>query len=554
MMRGKLLRSLCLAFSAALFCAGPATGQGSVGTEFWLAFEQNLDPPNLSLFITGQVSTAGTVEIPGLAFSTPFTVTPGTVTTVPLPAAAQITSSDTIETLGIRVLANDPVAVYGLSQSPATTDAYLGLPVSRLGSEHIALAFENWNVINGSQFAIVAATDGTTVTITPTLTTDGHGAGMPYDVMLDRGEVYQLVNTDPSPADLTGSLISSSAPVAVFGGHLCAQVPSTFFTCDHIVEQLPTTDAWGRAFVTLPLATRLLGDTFRFVAALDNTEVFVNGVLVATLDRGGFHEQIIDGPAEIRATERILVAQYSNGSSFDGVISDPFVMLIPPFEQFLAAYTVTTPASGFDSHFINVVTDPSGIGSLSLDGVPVDAGDFVPIAASGFVGAQLSIAPGSHNLNSTVPFGAFIYGFADADSYGYPGGQALGPVGLVVALQLAPKFANRIVGTVHCVIATVSDDADNPLPDVRVDFSRTGVNPGTGFAFTQVDGTAEHCYVGMNEGEDAILATVGVLSDDATVVWTVRPIPTLSRAALMVLLLTLGAAGTSVLRRHNRAS
>ncbi|HZC03371.1 MAG TPA: hypothetical protein VE844_19065 [Gammaproteobacteria bacterium] len=43
-------------------------------------------------------------------------------------------------------------------------------------------------------------------------------------------------------------------------------------------------------------------------------------------------------------------------------------MLIPPFEQSLASYTVTTPASGFSTNFINIVAPAAAVGAITLDG------------------------------------------------------------------------------------------------------------------------------------------------------------------------------------------
>ena len=47
----------------------------------------------------------------------------------------------------------------------------------------------------------------------------------------------------------------------------------------------------------MPLATRIGGDTFRFLASADGTNVEVNGTPVATLDRGEVYQQLIAGPA-----------------------------------------------------------------------------------------------------------------------------------------------------------------------------------------------------------------------------------------------------------------
>ena len=341
----------------------------SKGTDFWLMFNGNLGTPELTLFITGDTATSGTVSIPGLAFTSPFTVTPGTVTSVIIPSSAQVTTSDSIGNLGIHVVSAAEVTVYGLNRIQATTDAFLGLPTDILGTEYINLGYKNTDIVNASQFGIVATQNSTAVTITPTVTTGSRTAGVPYLITLNQGQTYQLRNTNSAPADLTGSIIQSDKPIAVFGGHQCANIPNgNTFACDHVVEQLPPTSTWGQAFLTVPLATRINGDTFRVLASQNGTEVRINGSLVVTLNRGQFYEQIIVGQSEISTTKPVLVAQYSNGTTFDSVTSDPFQILIPPKEQFLASYTVTTPATGFSINFINIVAPNAIVGAINLDG------------------------------------------------------------------------------------------------------------------------------------------------------------------------------------------
>ncbi len=72
-----------LAIVATILGAPVASAQidDNKGTEFIIGFMANLagSGENVVLFITGDVATTGTVEIPGLAFSTPFSVTPGHV-------------------------------------------------------------------------------------------------------------------------------------------------------------------------------------------------------------------------------------------------------------------------------------------------------------------------------------------------------------------------------------------------------------------------------------------------------------------------------------------
>jgi hypothetical protein len=503
----------------------------SKGTDFWLAFPGQLIPNQLTLFIAGDADTSGNVSIPGLSFSQNFNVTPGQVTVVELPVSAQLSATDGTEDKGIHVTALNEVTVYGLNRGPATTDAYLGLPTDILGLEYIVLGFGNVNIVNGTEFVVAATLDNTTVTITPSVTTGTRTVGTPYNIVLNQGQAYQLRNTGAAPNDLSGTIITADKGVAVFGGHECANIPDgNTVACDHVVEELPPTQTWGKSFVTMPLASRDNGDTFRFLAAVNGTHVTVNGTVVATLNRGQFHQRIIDSPATITSDQPILVAQYSNGCSFDppcgATDGDPFMMLIPPFEQFLGQYTVSTPDQAgdttpqFPANFVNVVAPNAAVGSVTLDGTAIPPASFTAIGSSGFSGTQVSLSQGSHTLSGSLPFGAFIYGFGSFDSYGYPGGLSLAPVARVTSVVLTPETATNPVGTEHCVIATVSDQNQQPLAGVRVDFNVIGANPTASFSNTAANGQAQFCYTGANPGQDTIEAAVGNIFDTATKNWT----------------------------------
>ena len=495
----------------------------SKGTDFWLTFPGNLSTgTTLTLFITGDVATTGTVSIAGLSFTAPFTVTPGAVTSVIVPAGAELFDSDVVANNGIHVTSGQEVTVYGLNRLQFTTDAYLALPTDVLGTQYINLGYLNseLNSVMGTQFALVGTVNGTAVTITPTVTAGSRVVNVPYTITLNQGQTYLLRSTGAYPSDLSGTIISSTQPIAVFGSNKCANVPHNHTACDHLVEQLPPTTAWGKQFVSVPLKTRLNGDTFRFLASTTNTQVRVNGTLVATLNRGQYYEQVIIGSAQITSTQPILVAQYSNGSSFDGVVSDPFMMLIPPFEQFLGSYTVTTPASGFSGNYINIVAPNAAVGTVRLDGVVIAASNFSAIGTSGYSGAQMTVSLGVHQVAGGIyPIGVFVYGFDTYDSYGYPGGQSFAPVATVNNLTLTPPTGTAQTGTQYCVAATVRDQFNNPVVGVRVDFAISGANPTSGFNNTDASGVASFCYTGTVAGTDNIVASIGTLSQTAQVTY-----------------------------------
>ena len=532
------IAAIGIAVSTSLLGGAPATAAterpDSLGKDFWVTFPQNYDRGStLSLFISSPYATSGKVEIPGLSSSQDFSVTPGNVATVPIPNPAQLgLGADGLpQNLGIHVTAADEVGVYGLNRKTATTDAYLGLPTDVLGTEHIVLAWPGPRGFSVSETAVLATKDNTAVTFVPTAnTTSGVAAGETKNVTLNAGEALPISS---QTGDLSGTTISSDKPVAVFGGHQCADVPDKNYpACDHLVEQLPPTSTWGKEFLTVPLKTRKKGDTFRMIASEDGTKVSVNGSPVANLDKGQLHEQIIDGQSEITSNKPILVAQFSNGQDYDDVISDPFMMLTSPKEQFLSNYTFTTPASGFPKHFVNVVIPTSATSSLKLDGADVPPAAFTPIGASGYSGAQLDLETGSHTMSSGTPFGISIYGFGDYDSYGYPGGAAYAPINEATGLTLTPPSQTATINTQACVDAKVVDQNGKALPGIPLQMSVTGANPATGSDITGSNGVLNYCYTGTNAGVDTVKASFDQLAATATIEWTAgaTPSPTVSPA------------------------
>lgn len=430
---------LSVALMAAYFLSRSLEAAGTnLGTEFWLGFPANCGSCGgpgsivLTVFIASAVDNSGTVEVPGLGINIPYTVTGGSIASVNLPDTVLMgypgsgVDVEILEMKGVHVTALSEVSVYGLNRRFATTDAYLGLPVSAVGTDYVLMGW-GAGVLGGSELGVVATEDGTIVTITPSVTTVGHAAGVPYTVSLSEGQTYFLACFVNTTNDLTGSLIQSNHPVSVFGGHYCGDVPNPpTGGCDHLVEQNFPTPSWGNAFVTIPLATRSGGDTFRVLASVDGTQVTLNGSPVATLSRGQFYEAILPSASVITSDQPVSVAQYANGGIYDGNGSaDPFMALVPPVAQFQDAYLVTTALVGIAANYLNLAVPASAVGMVLLDGSAVPAGSFSPIGSSGYSGAQVAVSVGSHALSGPAPFGVLAYGFDYAESYGYPGGGDL---------------------------------------------------------------------------------------------------------------------------------
>lgn len=502
----------------------PEVSSDGTGRQYWLTFNNNNGgAQDLQLFIAASTAATGTVEVPGIAFSETFSVAAGGITTVDLPLDGELplpSGISTVESLGIAVNSDVPVTIYGLSYKPFTTDAYLGLPTAALGTDYRVLSYPS--SFSPQEVAIVATRNATEVTVTPNVTLGVRPAGVSFVETLDIGEVLVLPSPSNFDEDMSGTAITSNYPIGVFTGNSCANVPPSSPYCDHLVEQMTPTTAWGRKFVTTPLTARTNGDTFRVLAATDGTEVRIDGTTVATLDDGQVYETILEDASLLEATEPVMVAQFANGSTFSGNPGDPFMMIVPPYEQFLASYTLAAPASGFEQSYVNLVVS-SNDDVVTLDGAPLSADLFTVIEGSGFSFASVPVDPGTHRLWSQSPFGLSIYGFNDDESYGYTGGMSLSSVATVNEIRLILKGGSALVGQEGCVVGTALDSNGVPVSGVRVDFSITGVHEHTGFMTTNAVGEAEFCYVGERLGTDTVTATVSGRTETMEFAWTNPP-------------------------------
>jgi adhesin/invasin len=76
---------------------------------------------------------------------------------------------------------------------------------------------------------------------------------------LQAGQTFQVQAVD----DLTGTYVTSNRVVSVVSGSSRSGIPSG--TSDHMEEMMPPLFAFGKDFLTAPIAKRKAGDIFRII-------------------------------------------------------------------------------------------------------------------------------------------------------------------------------------------------------------------------------------------------------------------------------------------------
>ncbi len=420
-------------------------------------------------------------EPPGVNFDSTELVVPGGES-VKFEFPSMDPSGSDIYDTGIRIESNRPVLVHQFNpwDNTFSNDASLLLPEPLLGQEHLILSwmtdtrclleipipgFEDFGGgCSHSTLTVVSTVDNTEVTVRtsarvlPTMDANGEPMANPTVAEIPEGGIAtfvldkgQVLNLDAEPldvfgtADLTGSIVLSNKPVAVFSGHDSVSItaavdnnPNPFpgeedenDSCclDHLEEQMIPVGLLGTEYICAKSADR--GgekDIWRVIAADDNTVLTTNppidGLHGKTLaKRGDWVQGETDGSFEISATGRIQVGQYlvSQGQTQD-TTGDPALILAIPQDRFRSTYPIMVPPK-YNRDYISVIRQPGT--DVAVDGFPIPDADYTPIAGGAWEVAWVQIEDGFHTISGTAPFGLSAYGYNSAASYGYPGGMTI---------------------------------------------------------------------------------------------------------------------------------
>jgi gliding motility-associated-like protein len=493
--------------------ASQAQDFSNKGKDFWLAYTGHIDGQSsrMALYITGEQATTGTVQFTN-GTNIPFTVIANQTTVVQIyPGLYPVynSSSDLINSTGIRITAARPVVVYAHILNSARSGASLILPAKTLGKRYKIAAYDQINnAFNSarSEFAIVAIQNQTTIEITPSENdiNNNRTKGVPFLITLNKGEVYQY----QSLKDLTGSEVRAISvgnipckPIAVFSG-------STWnaFDCtnpsggDNLYQQLFPVTAWGKQFVTAPFINRQPYDILRIIVDDTLTQVTVNGTLLnpAQLIKKSYYEIKDALPKVISTSKPVMVVQYMISQSCDSrnVVApgapipypaDPEMTILNPIEQTLNRITVlsarkdlTPPNTNIEQHYINIIIKDSYRHTLTIDG-QLPTSSFVSIPGSGYSYLQENVTTSTatnptHRLSADSGFVAIAYGYGEVESYGYLAGADIKDLNQFISFS-GPAF-NQAQNAV-CVADAIPFSLTIPYTTAQIIWSYGNNNSDT---------------------------------------------------------------------------
>ncbi len=444
---------VCEGFRCVDMCARAASQRSYLGCEYWPTSLPNPLLPNQTSFqfavtIANPNAFPVRTTISGGALGAPRTVmVPANTTQTEVlpwvPAISTPNASALARNGAYRLVTNAPVAVYQFNplqfQSGAgnsfTNDASLLLPTHVMTGNYMLMSHGAWSSY-GSFGAIVGTQDGTMVSVLVRgALTAGTGvaaaaAGATVNYTLNRGDVLLLTttagNASCTGSDMTGSIVTASAPVAAFGGHVCTQMPCGQVACDHLEEQLFPVETWGSRFVVSGLRERGAAEpsVVRILSRTAGNTLTFTGIATppgcATLNAGQWCEFETVPDFQVQGSAPLSVAQFMVGQGRFAGVGDPAMVLEVPTQQFRTNYVFNVPGT-YTTNFVTVVYATGSI--PRMDGTPIAAG--APLAGTPYSVSRFTTTAGSHRMTGEQPFGIKVSGTASFTSYMYPGGLDL---------------------------------------------------------------------------------------------------------------------------------
>lgn len=282
------------------------------------------------------------------------------------------------EVKSVLIETSKDVNVISFDDGDRTVGSTANIPIHKLSTKYIVISTKP---SQESQLAVAAIENNTTISITFKMKNDSalriegevfYNGGV-FSFSLDRFETYQIEHS----ADLTGSVIESSFPIAAFSGNDCNQLLGIGF-CDHLITQSPPTESVDKTYIIPPNSNDR--ETIIRITAIEKSDVFymigsVNKTI--TLEKLEFFETQISSNqiCFIESSNPVIVIGIGLPSDTSN-LGDPSMTIIPGINQYLNYFKVVVP-NGFVNNFVTILIKESSKDLIRINSTVINLCDIV---------------------------------------------------------------------------------------------------------------------------------------------------------------------------------
>lgn len=339
----------------------------------------------------------------------------------------------------ILITAVEPITLMAMNNALNSTDMSSIIPTEKIPNNPVYYintirGDQSIGLSNNSLFTIVALEDGVRINILPTADSKTSlSKDLLFQTTLNKGQFYQAKAQDSQ--SFAGTKIWNSSgckKFAVFEGAMCSFVDynnTACRGCDHLYNQTIPLQYLGNEYTTVPFQGNLDGYNYQVTATEDNTNIIVDGNLVAVLNEGEVlkSREASNNSVCIQANKKISVSQIMRSGGCNGhpnSLGNPSMMALLPNNQTITqvgfSYTTTSNISNNSSipseFYLSIVAEKGKLWQLSLNSTRIDTTRFTE--KCGKMIGTLSMNPSiNYFLQSKTGFQAYLYAMGRDESY-----------------------------------------------------------------------------------------------------------------------------------------
>ncbi|XP_062574154.1 IgGFc-binding protein-like [Saccostrea cucullata] len=346
---------------------------------------------------------------------------------------SMIPAYSVIESKALRITTSALTTVLILDEGEYTSDSTLVFPIDKLSKYYIISTAPPTREFldSGSHFTIAATTDNTHVSIvfaidhntSISLHDKEYGNGDTFTVILNNFQTFQIGHK----ADLSGTTINSTQPIAVFAGNKCNNL-GYHGACSMQMEMIPPVDEFDDVFIVPPNINRYQS-LVRIIAPFQTKVTYTFGGMetTTTLLKTRYTDFTTreNEISLIQSAKPVLVNVFAAGSTKSQVYGDPYMMTVPGINQYLNQYIVDVP-EGYNFSFATFIIRNESIFHLQINNTNIHEYDVVfhstiTVGPYLFGVMTVNVPSGVIQVESTDGslFGMLIYGQRRHDGHGY---------------------------------------------------------------------------------------------------------------------------------------
>lgn len=412
MVRFYILLLLLITLSGVSSYAGEGTVSSYEGRHFLVGFIDNeinvYAPPYQSIYLSSKYNTEVTITEPRLGKTYTLKLKKDSIIYIDVDVDYEHTDPEVITgNKLIEISSKHPISCLAKSSLFQSGDIFSVIPTRNWGTEHYAVTMPNDYYIEPfdqdpaivelqktsrlGEFLVLANENYTNVEITVAADTyKGAEKDSTIKVRLNKGQSY-LIKSKYSFGingvyDLSGSRIVSDKPVGVVSGHMRTSIEqqtvySTLTSKDHIVEMLPATNTWGKAYLTIPFGNEIRS-MFKVVAkdTIDLSIVNTDNTNTLYMLPGEVHTfDNIELPTYWSANGKFLITQFmaKYEETFYSYKYDPSMVVIPALDKMVnkTTYFGSNDVFVYNDKYLNqydnqaviIVADEKGKSSVKVN-------------------------------------------------------------------------------------------------------------------------------------------------------------------------------------------